>query len=66
MTSISLPDRSCITPALSDMCAMLHPCLFRFMKFNNNETFVLEEEGGMVDPLPQALSHYSFHITDRR
>lgn len=48
------------------MCAMLHPCLFRFMKFNNNETFVLEEEGGMVDPLPQALSHYSFHITDRR
>lgn len=41
-----------------------HGCEFNeeegeFLKWNNNDDFVLEEKG-VIDPYPQALSHFSF------
>jgi hypothetical protein len=48
--------------------AMLEPYFHTsgFIKWNNNEDYVREEDGGGIDPLPQALSHYSFRVTQER
>ena len=31
-----------------------------FIKWNNNGEYVKEEEGGHIDPYPQALSHFTY------
>jgi len=31
-----------------------------FIKWNNNGEYVKEEDGGQIDPYPQALSHFSY------